>query len=387
MVDVDCAPGTGRSSWKHLFSRSLSALDGKLHFAAHGHHLWPDASEDGHREAWQIASQRAGDKWDRILGEVWQEAQRHVADELNLPDPSSVCFAGNAHDFLIRIVSAVERRPVRILATTGEFASFARQAQRWVESGEADLQLVSPSALHTTARQGRFDLIYASQVLFRTGQLFDWRHLARLARPEGPWVVIDGYHGFMAVPTDLSTVSDRVFYIAGGYKYAMAGEGVGLLHAPHGVAPRPSLTGWFAQPAARKTYDEGRVEYPCDARRFMGSTFDPSGLYRFNAVRQMFGREGLSTKRSLSHVHDLQQHFLAQCDMRSFTPLFDHYSGHRGRFLAFAGTDAVQLGMALREEGILVDARGDLLRIGFGIYHDAEDVAALARAINRVGAP
>jgi hypothetical protein len=34
-------------SWKHLFSRALTAAPGWLHFAAHSHHLWPDASFAG----------------------------------------------------------------------------------------------------------------------------------------------------------------------------------------------------------------------------------------------------------------------------------------------------------------------------------------------------
>ena len=67
------------------------------------------------------------------------------------------------------------------------------------------------------------------------------------ARPEGPWVVVDGYHGFMAAPTDLSAVADRIFYVAGGYKYAMSGEGAAFLHAPPGFCPRPVVTGWYAE--------------------------------------------------------------------------------------------------------------------------------------------
>lgn len=387
MRDFDSLYGNECPSWKHLFSKSLAALDGRLHFAAHGHHLWPDASEAGHNEAWQIASQLNGDKWDWVLGPVWQEAQRHVAEELNLPDPSSVCFAGNAHDFLIRIVSAIQGRPIRILSTIEEFESFRRQAERWKEGGEVELHLVNPCELHATARQDRFDIIYVSQVFFRTGQLFDWLPLADLARPEGPWVVIDGYHGFMSVPTDLSQVFDRVFYLAGGYKYAMAGEGVGLLHAPHGVAPRPSLTGWFAKPAADQADATGRIEYPADARRFMGSTFDISGLYRFNAVRQMINREDVSTERSTIHVRELQEYFMSQCEFRQFKPLFKGEGRARARFLAFEGPDAMKLAKALRETGVIVDARNDLLRIGFGIYHDFDDVTALAGAIKRAMAP
>jgi hypothetical protein len=37
-------------SFKALFSRSLAADPGRLHMAAHSHHLWPDASFDGQVE-------------------------------------------------------------------------------------------------------------------------------------------------------------------------------------------------------------------------------------------------------------------------------------------------------------------------------------------------
>ncbi|MEO6198710.1 MAG: class V aminotransferase, partial [Sphingomicrobium sp.] len=62
-------------SFKQLFSRSLGAAPERLHFAAHSHHLWPDASHEGQMEAWADAACLADRKWDRIMGEVWPEAQ------------------------------------------------------------------------------------------------------------------------------------------------------------------------------------------------------------------------------------------------------------------------------------------------------------------------
>ena len=44
-----------------------------------------------------------------------------------------------------------------------------------------------------------------SQVLFNSGRMFDAvAELAALGRPEGPWVVIDAYHGFMAIEAPIS---------------------------------------------------------------------------------------------------------------------------------------------------------------------------------------
>ena len=71
-------------SFKRLFSRALAAAPGRLHFAAHSHHLWPDASFDGHMQAWTDGIELADTKWDKVFSEVIPEAQAHVCGELGL---------------------------------------------------------------------------------------------------------------------------------------------------------------------------------------------------------------------------------------------------------------------------------------------------------------
>jgi selenocysteine lyase/cysteine desulfurase len=371
-------------TYKHLFTRSLSAAPDRLHFAAHSHHLWPDASHDGHMDAWADAAHLADHKWDVVMGPLWSEAQGHVASELGLPDPATVSFSSNTHDFLLRIMSAIDHAPVRVLSTDGEFHSFRRQIARLVESGEAVWDQVAPDALADAAKAGEYDLIFVSHVLFNSGSIVEIEPLAGLSKPEGPWVVIDGYHGFMAVRTDLSKVADRIFYLAGGYKYAMAGEGVCFLHAPPGFAPRPAVTGWYAE------FDDlaaapGAVGYAPDGRRFLGSTFDPSGLYRFCAVRAMLEVEGLSTAKISAYVTALQQHFLSAVDMPDMQLLNPLDDAPHARFLAFKGTGASGLHGQLAEQHVVTDVRGDVLRIGFGIYQDESDVDRLIEILKTVG--
>jgi selenocysteine lyase/cysteine desulfurase len=114
--------------------------------------------------------------------------------------------------------------------------------------------------------------------MFRTGLRFDGiEELASYATPDGPWVVLDLYHSFMAMPCDFSKVADRVFLMGGGYKYAMAGENAAYLHAPPGFAPRPLQTGWFADFGAMEG-KQGEVGYNADGSRFLGATYDPTGL-------------------------------------------------------------------------------------------------------------
>jgi selenocysteine lyase/cysteine desulfurase len=226
-------------SFKHLFSRSLDAAPGRLHFAPHSHHLWPDASFAGQQQAWLDAAEMADRKWDKVMGEVWPEAQGNVAAELSVP-ADRIVFASNTHDFLIRLFAAVPgKRPVRILTSDGEFHSARRQFARWEEEGEAVVTRVAAEPFDTfsdrfleAASADGHDLILVSQVLFGSGRIFEQSEpLSRLARPEGPWVVIDGYHAFMALQDPfLETTAQSTFFLGGGYKYAMAGEGMGFMH-------------------------------------------------------------------------------------------------------------------------------------------------------------
>lgn len=375
-------------SFKELFSRALSAHPNRLHFAAHSHHLWPDVSFDGQVEAWTDGVRLADRKWDKVMGEVWPAGQCYVANELATGEPDAIVFSSNTHDFLLRIASACPRadpRRLRVLTSDGEFHSARRQFARWVEDGWLELVEVPLDQLLPTANAGQHDLIFASQVQFGSGRILDdVESLASLGRPEGPWIVIDGYHAFMAIERPFTqAAAGSAFYLAGGYKYAMAGEGCAFMHAPAGFGPRPAVTGWFAE-FEDLTLPPGRVGYASDARRFLGATFDPSGLYRFTAIQRMLAEQGLTTARISSHVKRLQHQLL---DGIANTPLGQAEllnpidEGPHARFLAFRSPNAQGWFEQLLEEDCVTDVRGDVLRIGFAIYQDEGDVDRLLRLL------
>lgn len=387
--------GDENGNYKYLFQRALAAAPHRMHFAAHSHHLWPDASYLGHMAAWEDAARLADRKWERVTGAILPAARHQVAEELNLTHAHDIVFAGNTHDLLIRLFSAHPARggaPLRILTSDGEFHSFRRQSARWAESGAATVEHVPTgpgfeARLIERARTGEHDLVFVSQVLFGSGQILapsTIAALAALARPEGPWIVIDGYHGFMAVETDLSAVEDRIFYLAGGYKYAMAGEGAAFLHAPPGFGPRPELTGWYAQ-FEDLAAPPGAVGYAPDARRFLGATFDPSGLYRFVAVRDMLAREGLNTHAINAHAAMLRARFLngvGRTPLARAELLNPPGAGQQARFLAYRTPDAARWQGELAQADTITDVRGDVLRIGFGLYQTTRDVDALLADLN-----
>lgn len=371
---------------KRLFSRSLGAAPDRLHLAAHSHHLWPDASFDGQVECWNDAARLADRKWDRVMGDLWPAAQAEVAAELGSGDPSAIVFAANTHDFIIRLAAACPRgdsRRLRVLTSDGEFHSARRQFARWAEDGWLELETLPADEILGAARGGAYDLVMVSQILFGTGQIVcEIDAIAALGKPEGPWIVVDGYHAFMALDTPFQqTAAQSAFYLAGGYKYAMAGEGMGLMHCPPGFGPRPPITGWYAE-FGELTAPPGGVGYTSDAMRFMGATFDSSSLYRFLAIRRMLADEGLTTAAIGAHVARLQAQLLTAIDGTALgdadllNPLD---GGPHARFLAFRSPRAAAWQEQLMAANCITDVRGDVLRIGLGLYHDESDIDAFAR--------
>jgi selenocysteine lyase/cysteine desulfurase len=374
------------------FSRFLGADPARLHFAAHSHHPWPDATRDAQLAAWDTAARLQDGKWEEILGPLHDGLRAKVAAQLGLPDPRTLVFAPNTHEFVVRILSSLPTgRPPRVLTTDAEFHSLTRQLARLEEEGLVQVTRV-PTAPHATclerlveiARRG-FDLVWVSEVFFSSG--FALEGLEALAEAAGDAVlVLDGYHAFMARPVDLSRLAGRAFYTAGGYKYAMAGEGCCFLHCPPGWLPRPRATGWYAAFGALAGKQD-EVGYAGDGWRFMGATFDPSGLYRLSTALDWFAAQGLTTAMVRDHAHALQARFVAGLESTGLDPAalaVPLDEKRRGNFLTFDLPDAEARQARLEAAGIVTDRRGTRLRFGFGIYQTAAEVDALLDRMRRL---
>jgi kynureninase len=379
------------------FSRFLRAAPKRHHLAAHSHHFWPDVTFDAQQLCWTDAARLADQKWETVLGEVMPAVQRGIAAHLGLPDPATIAFAANTHELLLRILSCLPAdRPIRILTSDGEFHSFARQIARLEEDGLVTVARVPclplPSFASRFLERARVfdgDLVFISQVFFDSGAVsLDPQRLIRAIAGADTFIVVDGYHGYLARPTDLSGVADRVFYLAGGYKYAMAGEGACFMHCPATYGARPRNTGWYASFGALSATGGGAVDFATDGRRFAGATFDPSGFYRMRAVLAWLAALGLDATQIHAHAQALGDHLLLRIEPHHLpgltrdcliTPMSN--GGERGNFLAFLHPYSEENERRLMGADVVVDRRGDRLRLGFGCYHT---VAAIDAAADRI---
>jgi selenocysteine lyase/cysteine desulfurase len=372
-------------TYRPLFSRFLDADPERLHFAAHSHHPWPDVTYDAHQRWWEDSARAMDDKWEEFFADFIPRLRRRLGRLLNLGEGLTIAFAPNTHELVNRVFSTLPT-PVEILTTTAEFHSFDRQLRRWEEAGWANVTRIEAEPFASfperfLERSGRADLIYLSQVFFDSGFVVpDLRGLID-GLPIAATVIIDGYHSFIARPLDLAPIADRAFFVAGGYKYAMAGEGAAFMHCPPGWGERPVDTGWYAGfGALTERVDE--VSYGANGDRFWGATQDGSGLYRLEAVLEMLEANTITPHVIQSHVADLQRAFLDRSP--ALGELLPPAEFERGSFLTFRRRDANDLYRRLHNRGVITDYRGDRFRIGFGIYHEPEDVSRLVGHIQMI---
>ena len=379
-------------SYKKYYQRFIQAHPQTQHYACHSHHYWPDVTRGAMLQYWDDTAALVDDKWDMMFGQKVPRVQRLIADILHVRQAEQLVFAPNTHELLFRLLSCFDwSAGFKVLTTDSEFHSFSRQINRLAEVGTVQVVKVATEPFATF--QQRFcdaaaklqpDLVFFSQVFFNSGFVVAELDnlVSRLELCCRATIAVDGYHGFMALPTDLSGLEGRIFYLAGSYKYAQGGEGCCFMLVPAQNQFRPLYTGWFAEFGALAGVKSQQVSYAQDGYQFAGATMDLTALYRLQAVLELFATDGVTVSAIHQHVQQLQQVFLAKLDqlqhrwLNRDNLLVADLSFH-GHFLTFRGPDpdnVAALSAYLKRHHIETDYRGDRLRFGFAMYHDVADI-------------
>jgi selenocysteine lyase/cysteine desulfurase len=101
----------------------------------------------------------------------------------------------------------------------------------------------------------------------------------------------------------------------------------------------------------------------------------------------MLDENGLTTGSISAHVETLQEQLLAglggtQLGGAELLNPLDRQP--HARFLAFRGSQAQRWYNELKARNCITDVRGDVLRIGFGLYQDEADVERLAALLRHL---
>lgn len=378
--------------YKDLFSLFLKANEGKYHFACHSHHFWPDISFEAQKQYWLDTAKLTDNKWGYFFSEKIPRLNQILKKILNLTH-QNITYAPNTHELLYRVITSIppKSKKLKILTTDSEFYSFQRQIVRLMEEDIVEVDFIQTLPFDTfedrmiaKSKSTEYDLAFFSNVFFNNG--FFLQNFENLAKNiKARFKMIDGYHSFMALPQDLSFINEDTFFIAGGYKYAASGEGCCFLVSPENCQLRPYNTGWFAELGELESADHSNIKYSNDGLRFAGATLDFTALYRMLWTLEMYETKNISVTKIHNYVSSLQSDFLTKIkDLAIFKYVINTKPSQRGHFLAIncQNKERCQAIVShLHDNNILCDNRNEILRFGFSIYQDDNDISYLVEQL------
>lgn len=352
----------------------------RLLFTGHSHQAWPDVALSGMIEAFDVASRLVDNKWDIVFNkiEVMSDYLKKYYDD---PD-GQYTHAENTHHLIVRWLSALDLRHKRKIVTTDtEFYSLYRQLSRLSEEG---IEVIYVQALpledFSERLKGVLDdstaAVMLSRVYFENSLInTELTQVAADCREKGIPLMIDDYHGTNVVPLSVRLARlEDCYILIGGYKYLQWGEGNCFLRSPQHCKMRPLITGWFsAFSTLKQPRSRGPVHYDDGPWRFYGATFDGTSAFRGAAVVKFFEEQGL-TPKLLHKLYTEQVAYMKykfmhlDLDRHTIKLAHDYEIKYNGGFLALKSSYAQHYYEQLKEEGVLTDCRGDILRFGAAPY-------------------
>ena len=377
------------SDYKKYYSQFLKKHEGQLHLSSHSHYFWPDISFEAYQDYWDLAAEKSDQKWEQIFTQDIPKAQSIISKILNINNPKRIAFAPNTQELTARLISCFYgKEEINFLTTKSEFHSFSRQISRLEEESHVHVDYIDNE---NEAFEDKFlesinpelTMIFLSQVFYNSGKLISKEFIKSIIakKSQQTVLVIDGYHGFCAVETDLSDIVEDIYYLAGAYKYAQAGEGMCFMTIPMDCKLRPLNTGWFAAFSDLEN-KSNEVTYDNSGLRFASSTLDFSTLFKFNKIWSEFEKKNISYIDIIKHSKDLQMVFFNEVDQ---TYLTSTNLEKIGLFLCYDFKDitiAQNIFEALKQKNILTDRRDARIRFSFAAYITKKEVEVASKLFN-----
>jgi kynureninase len=376
VIDIGAAPldeALIERSIRPLFARSL-APGRPIYLANHSLGRPPD------RVFGDVA--RALDAWVRDQGEAWDQwlASRErfralTAKLVGAPSADSIVPKTSAAQGLRAVLNSFDA-PIRVVTTDAEFDSIDFVLRAYRDRGRISLVTVpARSEALIAAVAAPTDLVVASSVLFRTGEIVAGiADVISASHAAGAKVLIDVYHHAGVIPLDLAAL-DADFAIGGSYKYTRGGPGACWLYVhPRGHGIRTLDTGWFAKedPFAYERPDPPRFAPGGDG--WLEST--PPVLAAAQALAGLEFTLAVGVERSRAWHLLQKQRFAAMLVERGMGA--DGAGADSGAFLSIRHPDATRVSRELKARGVKTDARGDRVRLCADLLNRDEELVRAA---------
>jgi kynureninase len=218
--------------------------------------------------------------------------------------------------------------------------------------------------------------------MFMDGQVVhNLQALADACHSVGAKLLVDSYHAVAVFPVDVAAMRSD-FVIGGSYKYLRGGPGACFLYLSPEILDsglRPLDTGWFAR---ESTFAYERPDPPllrAGGDAFLESTPPVLTYYQARSGKQFTLAMGVERLHDYGRKQLNQlKRYLADADIKALGGDADH-----GAFLAVRHRNAADLARKMGQSNVIVDARGEWLRLCPDCLTREEELRTAACVLHR----
>lgn len=223
---------------------------------------------------------------------------------------------------------------------------------------------------------GQTAAVNVNRVLFESSYIVDLEPIVRAAHEAGALVVVDDFHGAGVLPVDVHEL-DVDFYLTGALKWLLGGQGLAFLYCRRDLIARmePLVVGWFGTKDPFE-FDRSGLTLRDDARRFETGTYTLPQAWTAAAGLEMIEEVGVPSIRGRNQELTRQIiERLSEMGLDLLSPEEDERRGGLVRFRVPGGVEgAKQVLRTLFERDVVLDQRGDALRVSPHFFNNEEDL-------------
>jgi len=231
----------------------------------------------------------------------------------------------------------------------------------------------------------RTAIVNVNRVLFESSFIVDLPPIIERAQEQGAWVVVDDFHGSGVVPIDVHALGID-FLLSGALKWLCGGQGMAFLYCRRELVGdlHPTVVGWFGtrDPFG---FDRSELLLRKDARRFETGTFALPQAWTASAGIELILEVSVEDIRARSM--ELTAVVVECSDDLGLDLLSPREPARRGGLIRVrvpgGPQGAERVLHALFERNVVVDRRGDALRISPHFFNTPDDIERCFNELSR----
>jgi len=378
---------------------SDEATPWKRHFSDFGGKVYLDCAAQGPFPAETVEAVRRAlrlkEHPEEIPGSLYEslpgQAREAIARLLGCEPECIALASGASHGLNLAARSLPLERGDEILLAEGEFAA---NVYPWLNRAidGIGVRRVSPAADRFVGEQDliaaigpRTRIVAISHVAFATGYRTNLRALGNACRERGIFLVVDGAQSVGAVDFKVSDLPIDVLATSGD-KWLLGPFGTGFTYINPAILERLSVpeVNWMNVEGSSNLSDPGGapLRFREGARRFdIPEAASFLNLHGFIASLSFLSRVGVDNVET--HIRRLHDHLIRGLDTTRLHVASDLSPGRRSGILALEGSSHEETRTTfrrLRERGIVVSLRENLIRVSPHIYNTRTDIESFLEA-------